>query len=425
VFTGIIQNPQTINLISSNGLTLGAAPTALVAQNTSYMNAYTVQLDPTGNNLQIAARRRSAAEMGLGTNMSVAYEASIPALTLDQATAAAISTQTTKAQFVSAFRQLMPDTSDAWRQAALTNQNLALGAIRRRFQGIPKDPGDEDSSDLSSMWMQALGTAGSASASASDTQPGYSYWGVGAAIGIDTPIGKHTKIGANITEMYTSVDLGASPNSFLLIYSSQLNFYARQDIGRFYIQGIGGGGINNYSQRREITIGSYKRIATGKPNGYQAGGTVEGGVRLEGGNIAIVPYVRAGYMKLHEDGYTEKAGGPVDLVESAKDTTSFRSTVGFDMSKNWALYYDSNLETDLRASYTHDFKDNPILMTSRFASAGLPFNTISMPHGPNIYSFGFGVGHKDSFSSITIDYDAEMAGHFLGHTAAVTLRFRL
>ncbi|TAL04056.1 MAG: autotransporter domain-containing protein [Rhodospirillaceae bacterium] len=427
IFTGIVQNTQTINLISSGKLTLGAPVASFFPVTTSYVNAYTVQLDPNNaNNLQITARRRTAAEMGLGTNMAATFNGSIGALALDQQVGGAIAGQSTKDQFVAAFRQLMPDTTDAWRQAALSNQNLALGAVRRRLQGIPNAT-DTNEGELSSVWVQGLGTVATASSGgASDTQPGYSYWGLGIALGADTPIGKNTKVGANITETFTSVDLGVSPNSFLLIYSSQLNVYARQDLGRFYVQGIGGAGLNNYDQRREITIGTFKRIATGKASGYQAGGSAEAGVRLEGGSISIVPYLRVGYLKLNENRYSEKAGGAgIDLTNGAKNTSSLRTTAGFNLSKDFPLYYDSNLETDFRGSVTHDFKNDPTVFTSQFTAANTPFTITSLPHGPNIYSLGFGVGHKDSFSSVTLDYDAEITGHLMSHTAAVTLRFRL
>jgi len=427
IFTGIVQNTQTINLISSGQLTLGAPPASFFPTSTSYVNAYTIQLDPNNpNNLQLVARRRTPTEMGLGTNMSAAFTGSLAALEQDQPVSGAIAGQSTKAQFLAAFNQLMPDTTDAWRQAALSNQNMALGAVRRRLQGIPNAT-DTNEGELASVWAQGIGTVASASPGGpSDTQPGYSYWGLGIAVGADMPLGKNGKVGANVTETFTSVDLGVSPNSFLLIYSSQLNLYARENFGRFYVEGVGGGGLDNYSQRREVTIDTFKRIATGKTNGYQAGGSVEAGVRLEGGSIAIVPYIRAGYLTLHEDGYSEKNGGAgLDLTNGSRDTSSLRTTAGFNLSKDYPLYYDSNLETDFRGSVTHDFKNDPLTYTSQFTASNTPFTVTSLPHGPNIYSFGFGIGHKDSFSAITLDYDAEFTGHLMTHTAAVTLRFRL
>jgi uncharacterized protein with beta-barrel porin domain len=234
------------------------------------------------------------------------------------------------------------------------------------------------------------------------------------------------KLGASVTEMFTSVDRSVSADASLLVYSSQLNFYARQDIGRFYLQGILGGGINNYSDKREIAIGTLRRTATGKWNGYQYGGTIEGGVRLEGGTIQIVPYLRAGYLKLHENAYDEKNGGlGVNLSRGTQDTDSFRGTIGLDLSKEFKLAYDSKLHADLRTSYTREFKNDAITRWTRFTSGGTAFLLTALPHGPGIFAAGFSIGHEDSFSLITLDYDAEFTGHLMSHTATITLRFRL
>jgi uncharacterized protein with beta-barrel porin domain len=425
VFTGILQTPQTYNLVTSGALSLGSSLASYFPTATSFMNTYTVQLNPTNSNvIQLTARRRSAGELNLGPNTSLVYEGAVPALALDSQVATALAAPTTRAGFLAAFNQLMPDTTDATRQAALTNQNQALGVVRRRFAGIA-DPLKDDA-DLASLWVQALGTAGSASTGSTDLQPKYSYWGVGMALGADWPVWNGAKAGVNITEMFTSVDRDVSNNSSLLIYSSQLNFYARQDIGRFYVQSIIGGGINQYSDRREIAMTGLRRTATGKWSGYQYGGTVEGGVRLEGGSIQINPYLRAGYLKLHENGYSEKNGGNgINLTRGDLNTDSFRGTIGLDFSKEFKLDYDSKLHTDFRTSYTRDFKNDPITRLTQFSAAGTPFTLTSLPHGPSVFALGFGVGHEDSFSAITLDYEAEFAKNIIGHVLSITLRFRL
>jgi uncharacterized protein with beta-barrel porin domain len=426
VFTGIVRGTTTFNIVSSSALTLGAPLSSIIPASTSYMNAYTVQISPTNSNvIQLTAHRLTATEIGLSRNLGAVYEGAIDALELDQPVATALSSQTTRDTFISTLRKLSPDTSDAVRQSALVNQNLALGAVRRRLDGIHNQNSDDpETNDLPSFWSQGLGTAGSASANGDD-QPSYSYWGLGVAVGADTPIGKGGKVGAAFSGNFTNIDFGLGPNSYLLAYSLQLNAYARENFGRFYIQGFGGGGYNNYDQRREIVVGSLRRVATGKSDGYQAGGSIEGGVRLEGGSLSIVPFIRAGYLTVQQGGYTEKNGGlGINFNQSSRTMNSFRSTIGLDVGKDFKLSYDSAVTTDFRASYSHDFKNDPTAFTAQFASAGTPFTLYSAPHGPSIYNVGFSVGHKDNFSAITVDYDAEVASHFLGHVATVTLRFR-
>ena len=424
VFTGIAATQQTVNLVTSGNLTLGSTVASLVQPNVSFVNSYTTQLDPTNpNNIQLTVRRRTTGEMGLNPNMAAAFNGAVNALNKDPDVAAAVLAPATRDSFLAAFRQLLPDTSDATRQIATAAQNLSLGAVRSRLTGIPDLRAGRDG-DRSSIWLQAIGTGLSAKADGDDL--GYGDWGVGIALGADTPLSATTKVGVNITEMFNSVDFGVSPNSQLFIYGSQLNVYARQDLGRFYVQGLVGGGLNHYEGTRNIRIGTLKRTADGRGNGYQVGGTIELGTQIGLGSYSLDPYVRAQYLKLHQGLYQDTGGGDgVNLTVDAHDQTSLKGSTGFAVNRDYVVGIDSTLQATLRGNYSHEFKDAQNVFNSRFTSDSTPFTNSILLHGPNYYSAGFSVGHKDSFSSITLDYDGEATGKFVAHTATINLRFRL
>ena len=103
---------------------------------------------------------------------------------------------------------------------------------------------------------------------------------------------------------------------------------------------------------------------------------------------------------------------------------SLRGTAGFAVNRNIPLSYDSYIEAQLRGGYTREFMKDPVAVTARFASGGPTFTNIGNVWGQNRMTAGFGVAHKDSYSSVSLDYDAEVASGFLSHTAAVTIRFR-
>ncbi len=424
VFTGIVANPLTFNLITSGSLTLGAPISSLFAQNTSYMNLYTIGLSPTNaNNVVLNVRRRTTGEIGLDPNMSALYNGMVGALQKDTGVSTALSTQTTREGFVSALRQLMPDVTDASRQAALAAQDTTLGAIRRRLTGIP-DTRAGQSGDRSSIWFQAIGTG--ADAKQQGDELGYGFWSIGVALGTDFSLGRTTKVGVSVAELFTSVSYGASANSPRFIYATQVNAYARQDIGPFYVQGIVGGAYNDYRETRVVQIDTFKRSVLGKGDGYQYGGTLEAGTKIAMGKMMLEPYLRASYLDLKRNTFTQTGGGDgLNLIVDPNKQISTRGSVGVDLERDFTLHYDSMLETDFRASYTREFRNNPSSFTSRFAAdpRTTMVNTV-LPHGPSYYSVGFGVGHKDSFSSVTLDYDAQFAKGFMGHSATVSLRFR-
>ena len=101
-----------------------------------------------------------------------------------------------------------------------------------------------------------------------------------------------------------------------------------------------------------------------------------------------------------------------------------RATAGFTLDRDFPIYYDSYIEAELRGSFTREFKNDPIAVTAQFVAAGSTFTTYSNPRSPNRASVGLGFAHKDSYSSVSVDYDAEIANGYMGHVAAVTARFR-
>jgi uncharacterized protein with beta-barrel porin domain len=240
------------------------------------------------------------------------------------------------------------------------------------------------------------------------------------------PIDPHGKVGVALTESFDSATYNPGTGSQLLIYSSQANFYAAQSFGPAYIEGVAGGAYNTYDDTRGVAIGTLSRAAVGKWSGWQYGGAIQLGVNVKVGAYTVDPYVQAQYLKLYQNGYSEQDGGAgVDLTVGSHSVSTLNGTGGVDVSRDFSLYYDSFLQTDLRASYTHQMMTQDALFGANFTASGTAFDQMMILHGPNYYSGGFSIGHKDSFSSITLDYDADIGNHYLGHVAAVSLRFRL
>jgi hypothetical protein len=94
------------------------------------------------------------------------------------------------------------------------------------------------------------------------------------------------------------------------------------------------------------------------------------------------------------------------------------------VDRDFPVFYDSYIEAEFRANYTRDFMNDPYAVRARFAATGPEFINFSTPRSPNRANVGLGIAHKDSYSSVSIDYDAEIAKGYLAHKAAVTARFR-
>jgi uncharacterized protein with beta-barrel porin domain len=426
-FSGILTSTQTVTVVRANSLQLSAPLSEIATIPTSFINEASFSISATDPNaIILTARRKTATELGLTANTTAFYNAFASALNLDTAVASGVSAQQTAATFQAAVNQLMPDSSGGTLQAGLNNQDMAHGGIRRRLVGVAKNGmPDHAAGDVSSFWIQALGDYGDQKGSGVEHK-GYDIWGLGVAIGMDYPIlDRTTNIGIAFTEAWHSISLKKGPRSPIEFYTTQLDLYARYNADNFYVQAIGGGGYNSYNQRRHVVIDTVDRTAVGKWKGYEYGGTVEAGYLTRAGIFKVTPYVRGTYLKHHENGYTEAGGGDgINLSVAARNATSARASGGVVIDRDFPIYYDSYVEAQVRANYTREVMKDPYDVTARFASAGPSFTNTTQERGGNRANLGFGIAHKDSYSSVSLDYDAEYAKGYIGHVATVTARFR-
>jgi len=424
-FTGLIDGEKTITVVRAGALSLGAPLSEIASTPNSYINTSAFSISSTDpNSLLLTVRRKTSDELALGPNTAAIYDAFAPALNQDIPVVTAFSALETEAQFTAAIRQLMPDSSGALQQAALNNQDMAAGAIRRRLVGVARNGmPDHAAGDVASFWVQALGDYGNQDGEGE--QAGYEVWGLGIALGADFPVfDGSTNLGISFAETWHSANLKVSNKSPVEFYNTQLNFYGRYTAQSFYLQGSVGGGYNSYSQQRQVTIGNVSRLAVGKWKGYEYGGVVEAGYMTRFSAYQFNPYVRVAYLKNHENAYTETAGGTgVDLTVAARSPDNARAAVGFTLDRNFPIFYDSYIEAEFRGNYTREFKNDPYAVTAQFAT-GPSFTNFSNQRKPNRANLGIGIAHKDSYSSVSVDYDTEISNGYLAHKAGITARFR-
>ena len=143
------------------------------------------------------------------------------------------------------------------------------------------------------------------------------------------------------------------------------------------------------------------------------------------GKYKLSPYARAGYVKLHENDYSETGGGDgINLNIGDKDPESLRGSLGFTLDRAFPIFYDSYVEGEVRGDFTREFKTAPFPVIASFVAGGPTFTNFSNTPNKNTFGVGLGVSHKDSYSSVSLDYDARIASGYLSHQASVTVRFR-
>lgn len=119
--------------------------------------------------------------------------------------------------------------------------------------------------------------------------------------------------------------------------------------GKFYVDAIGTFGFNRYDTRRAIGIGD----ALGSTNGRQLGGSVSVGWNTNTGALSFGPYVRAGYIRVDVDSFTETGRTGSEMDVSRQAATSFTTALGgqlsYAFSRSWGI-----LAPSLRVEYERE-----------------------------------------------------------------------
>ena len=422
VLRSVITDQQTFTLVQAGQLNTNITFDETTTAETSYMHSTTVVRDPNDQNtIFLQVRRRSADDLGLVANENLLFESSSAALSQDSSLFTELASITVQDEFESALEQFLPDTSDAVIQAALDQQNMALGAINRRLDRVPAQGFYRD---RPTVWLQTMGHY--AKRKADDIRPGYTTWSGGIAIGADRQFDRLTRAGLAYTQLWSFPDeKGPSLDKPTEFSSSQLNGYFRIGSALRHLQGALTLGYDSFKSERRVVFGSTDRSVLGDWNGYEMGGALQFALGVKRGGWSLVPSARLNYLLLHQGSHTETSGGDgLNFTFSSDNTDSLRAGLGFSGRREWVLEDDSILQAELRTTYTREFMSGSRNMEVVFAAGGTPFILQAGALTQNVLSLGAGVFYKNDHATISFDYDAEKASGYSAHTGTVTVRFR-
>lgn len=421
ILRNFITDQQTFTLVEAGQLNTSLVATAAVPADTSYMHNIRVVTDVTNPNaILLEVTRRNAEDLGLSTNMGALYEGASAALSADTELFTGLAAITTQAEFESALRQVLPDTSSAFMQAALDQQNMALGAINRRLDRVPAVGFYRDKP---SAWIQPMGHY--AKRKADTDQLGYSTWSGGIAIGTDRQVGRLARAGIAYTQLWSFPDEFTSTDKPSELSSSQLNGYIRMGDEIRNLQGSVTFGYDSFNSERNVTFDSVDRTALGDWNGYQVSTAWQLALGVRRDTWSFIPTARVQYLYLHQGSYVEESGGNgLNLNVSSNNTDSLRGSLGLAGRKAFNYENNTSLEFELRSNYTREFMTGTQDLEVAFAAGGTPFILQRDGVTEGLFSLGLGVFYKNEHATVSFDYDGEKGSGYTGHTGAMTVRFR-
>ncbi|NKB43401.1 MAG: autotransporter domain-containing protein [Alphaproteobacteria bacterium] len=421
ILRNFITDQQTFTLVEAGQLNTSIVATAAVPADTSYMHNIQVISDNTNPNaILLQVTRRTAADLGLTSNMGTIYEGAAAALSADTDLFTGLAGIATQAEFEDALIQLLPDTSSAVMQAAIDQQNMALGAINRRLDRVPAVGFYRDKP---SAWVQ--GMIHYAKRNPDGEQLGYTTWSGGIAIGVDRQVGRLARAGIAYTQLWSFPDELTSFDKPTEFSSSQLNGYLRMGDEIRNLQGSVTFGYDSFNSERKVQFDALDRTSLGDWNGYHFSTAWQLALGMRRGTLSFIPTARVQYLYLHQGSYIEDGGGNgLNLNVMGNNTDSLRGSLGLAARKAFIQENNTSFEFELRSNYTREFMTGTQDLELTFAAGGTPFILQRVGNTQGLFSLGLGVFYKNEHATVAFDYDGEKGSGYTGHTGAVTVRFR-
>ncbi len=427
--TGAVVDQFTVNLMEAQSLTLGANLAGLQPGSTVMYKREIRLADANPNVLQYRITRRTASELGLSPILGAVYDSSIAGLGQDIDFAGVMAAFTDRAKFDAALAEMVPDTSDAARRVALTSRRLSQGAIQRRMGGFLTNKTDPLGRFRSGFWLQNVTSFGSGDGEG--TVPGYDVFSLGIAAGVDAIMGDETIVGMSVSQTFGNAEEKNRATDKVKLSTTSFDFYGRSNFDVAYIQGTLGYSFNKYSDGRTVKFETIERSTDGKSPGYQWSGVLDVGTATNLGSTVLTTYLRGAYHNIFRNSYEENGGGPaVDLRYDSRSFTSIRGGGGATAEQRIQFNTANTLALVARVDYAHEFNRDATITRARFVAGdilsgnGKPFVLTGATPASNILSGGIGAAWERRLSILSLDYDAEKAGGYLGHTISLTYRQR-
>jgi outer membrane lipase/esterase len=264
-------------------------------------------------------------------------------------------------------------------------RGFSLGASRLEFPGnaialadvAQRLASDAPSAAISGMLGDRLGvfvngrfTFGDKDAT--NREQGFDFLSGGATAGVDYRFTENLVLGAALSYTYARADINFDLSD-VISHSVGLSLYGSYYIGNFYLDGHVGFEWNEYETIRRITFANVARTATGKPSGQQYTANLGTGYDFRVGATTLTPYVRAEYVHIDVDSFTETGAIGLNLFIAEQDSDSFQTALGGRVAHSFSTRFGV-IAPYLSAEWRHEFLNDSRGVTAKYAVD--PFNTI-------------------------------------------------
>ena len=419
--------PKTLTLVTTtsslNFVTAGDTSGIIIGGIGAGYNAALATAN-AGADLEISLSRKTAAELGLSTNATVLYDASVAALESDQAFGAAVGNIGTVAGVVSLYEQMLPDLSSAREMQSIRMQDVASGMISDRLDMMRTT--EQGAGDGGGKYYERYRRAGfwlqeSVSQETSDTASNgaQAYDGTmyALAAGYDSRDKKGDVWGASLSYAAMSYSAGTSIQDNLTQSTVGQVYYSMNRNSLFW-DTIGSLGWNSYDSERVVTAGAVVRTANANWTGYQAGVTSQVGFSGVFGPITVRPSIGASYLFLSQEGYSETGGGGAALSIDSSTFSSLRANAQMRISGIFGK--EPQLVPYVRGGFSQELMDGKPEANGHFNASGATFALNGAELDKSTPFFGAGLSFVGGYSRLSLEYTGQLGSKFTSHQGVAT-----
>ncbi len=271
------------------------------------------------------------------------------------------------------------------------------------------------------VWARGYGVLGNAPSSGAAAS--YQTNGLGVIAGADWLLTPNWLLGVAGNYANTSLDFADASHTNVGTYQGAI--YSGWSSGAWYVTGLAGFGVNDYSTTRQQAAFGSVGAATSDPNGQTYTTHAEAGYRWSQSGFALTPYVGVGYIHTHIGAFTEE-GGFGALAVNAASSDSLATDLGVRLTTHIAIAGLNPILPEIRIGWRHEYLDAAQTLTASLAGlAGSSFSATGANFGRDSALVGLGVTQAlGSSARIFVAYDGQFTQKLTGHIFSAGFKAR-
>lgn len=284
-----------------------------------------------------------------------------------------------------------------------------LDGVKLAMAGDVTDLGplDKQGKKNRNLWAHAYAINGDVDAD--QNAAGYDFDVYGAAFGVDFPVAKGTNLG--FTAGYGTGNVGTDRHDDADIDSVLVGIYGNYENGRFYLDGMVTYADNSYETDRNITVGPLTRKAEGDYDGSEWAFAAEMGYVGTVGDYTVQPFLGTRFIRLDEDGFTEKGAGDLNLKVDDRTAYSWKVYPGVKVNRAMKTGEKSLFVPEVSVKFVSELRDSYDKVNASFvgAPAAGSFSVDGIDIAKNSIEFGAGFKILDGNNfQVGLDFGTEI-----------------